>query len=234
MNINPVSNSNGAQVASAANENFDSAQQIEAQFGDTPESLAAANGITPQAFQEANPNMTAVVYPGQTLQLPKAEANDVTSTGLTLGAQPTLLAGNPGRETIGIGPAIVDKAGDHNFNRIQVYNSTNTPALTKLNEKLDNIYQTHYVKPMKVAIESFKTATGTTGGLTSFAATVSRLIFGGRAGVAGVATGGAANAAAGITGGTTLKNQVENITQDYLGRVNQELRTAGYPPVDKL
>lgn len=238
MSANPVANSSAAQATSAANEvattDLDSSPKIEAKFGDTPESLAAQSGVTQKAFQDANPDMTAVVYPGQTLNVPKAEVSNITSTGLTLGAQPTLLAGNPNRETIGIGPAIVNKDGDRNFNRIQVYNSTNTPALTRLNEKLDQIYQTNYVKPMKTAVDAFKTTTGTAGGLTSFGALVSRIFFGGKAGVAGVVTGSAGNVAAGYSAGTTLRNQVEAITQDYLTRVNQALSTEGYPPVRKL
>jgi LysM repeat protein len=94
MTISSATSSSAAQPASLPPEPPPSEPGVEAQYGDTPESIAAANGISVEKLREANPDLTAVVYPGQTLQLRASPESGPTSADLSIGAAvaPTLIA----------------------------------------------------------------------------------------------------------------------------------------------
>jgi LysM repeat protein len=97
MTISSASSSTAQPTSLPLPEPPPSEPGVEAQYGDTPESIAAANGITVEKLREANPDLTAVVYPGQTLQLPESSDGGLPLADLPVGATtpsaaPTLIA----------------------------------------------------------------------------------------------------------------------------------------------
>jgi hypothetical protein len=133
---------------------------------------------------------------------------------------------------------VVDKgqSGSH-MNRIQVPNDNNSPAQTKLNQRLDKIYQDSYVRPMQAAIGDFKRTTGWGAAGTGGSAGVWGLwntIVSKSSNIPTAAAMLVGNIGIGGAAGSVLRDKVTAATTDYLQQANAELKANNYRPVDHL
>lgn len=208
----------------------------------------------------ASSNLALASIDNTELQLETPGAN--TNGGVVQMAYAANVAPPPSGDNVNISPNSINPAANQNtvlaqnqaqfnlprpivekgesgkgFNRIQVPNSTNDPKLAQLNQRLSNIYQESYVKPMQSAITDFKRtigwgAAGSGGGAGAWG--IWNKLVSGSSSIPTAAALAFGNIGIGGAAGSVLKDKVEAATSDYLQKVNVELKAAGYRPVDKL
>jgi hypothetical protein len=207
--------------------------------------------LTSLDISETNPetpseNTTGGVAPASYTANPVAPASaDPSSANLNVSPNSTNPAANQNNLLLAQVPArfelprpIVEKGeSGKGFNRIQVPNSTNDPRLAQLNQRLSNIYQESYVKPMQSAMTDFKRTTGwgaagAGGGAGAWG--LWNTLVSGSSNIPTAAALAFSQIGVGGAAGSALRDKVDAATSDYLQKVNVELKAAGYRPVDKL
>jgi hypothetical protein len=189
--------------------------------------------------EETTAGPSAAVYAADVAAAPSSDNVNISPNSVNPAANQNnvqLIAQNQARFEL---PRPIVEKGENGkgFNRIQVPNDTNDPKLAQLNQRLSNIYQESYVKPMQSAITDFKRtigwgAAGSSGGAGAWA--VWNKLVSGSSSIPTAAALAFGNIGIGGAAGSVLKDKVELATSDYLQKVNVELKAAGYRPVDKL